>query len=92
MFQVMGFNFRKVGWSSIEDFVADMFRSESNQLDAFLGYVRASHLTGSIASHNWAHFARGYNGVAYAANQYDQRIAAAYARILADRQRRQFTP
>ena len=92
MFQVMGRNFRTVGWSSIGDFVHDMFQSEGNQLRAFLGYVRANHLSASIASHNWAHFARGYNGVGYAVNQYDQRIAAAYTRIISDRQTRHAIP
>jgi hypothetical protein len=57
MFQVMGFNFRMVGASSIGDFVRDMFRSESNHLDAFLSFVRGKHLTGSIRTKNWAAFA-----------------------------------
>ena len=92
MFQVMGFNFSNVGWASINDFVADMFRSEAQQLNAFLGYVRNAHLTNQIARHDWAGFARAYNGALYAVNHYDTNIAAAYTRISAQRQRQRLPP
>ncbi|HET9994735.1 MAG TPA: N-acetylmuramidase domain-containing protein [Candidatus Acidoferrum sp.] len=32
----------------------------------------------AMRSHDWANFARGYNGPNYAKNQYDVRLAAAY--------------
>ena len=92
MFQVMGFNFSSVGWATINAFVADMFRSEGQHLNAFLGYVRNNHLAGHIAGHNWADFARGYNGVGYAVNHYDDHMAAAYARIGAQRRRDHMQP
>jgi hypothetical protein len=88
----MGFNFASVGWATINAFVADMFRSEGQQLNAFLGYVRANHLAGAIAGHRWADFARGYNGLGYAVNHYDQNMAAAYARISAQRRRDHMQP
>jgi N-acetylmuramidase len=92
MFQVMGFNYSHVGWNSIDAFVADMFRSEGQHLNAFVGYVRNTHLAGDIVAHNWAHFARVYNGPSYAVNHYDVNMAAAYAQISARRQRQHLQP
>ena len=34
-----------------------------------------------LATHNWAAFARGYNGADYAKNQYDAHLAAAYGKF-----------
>jgi hypothetical protein len=92
MFQVMGFNFAPVGWPNINDFVADMFRSEGQHLRAFIGYCNANHLNGHIQRHDWAAFANGYNGHEYAANNYDTNIGAAYNRISAQRHARGLTP
>lgn len=88
----MGFNYGKVGWGSVTAFVQDMFRGEAQQLQAFLGYVRSAHLAGAIARHDWARFARGYNGAGYAASRYDQHLAQAYAAIQARRHRMRAIP
>jgi hypothetical protein len=85
MFQVMGFNFSSVGWQSIDAFVTDMFRSEGQQLDAFLGFVGSG-------NHDWVAFARGYNGAGFAVNHYDQHMAAAFARFSAQRRQRHLAP
>ena len=85
MFQVMGFNYG-VDWRDIDDFVGNMFDSEAQHLRAFLAYVRANRLENTLTKHDWAGFARGYNGADYAANHYDQRIANAYTTIRANRQ------
>jgi len=81
MFQVLGSNYRLVGWSSVRAFVADMFRSEAQHLRAFLGFLRAKRLVDELRPpQDWARFARGYNGPGYAKNHYDTKLAAAYAR------------
>jgi hypothetical protein len=80
MFQVMGFNYEGGGWTTLREFVEDMFRSEAQHLRAFLGFCRANGLVGYLQSHNWAAFARGYNGPSYADNAYDTQLADAYAR------------
>lgn len=69
-----------------------MFRGEAHHLRAFLGYVRSSHLTNAITHHDWAKFARGYNGPRYILTHYDQHMAAAYAAIHASRVRHRLRP
>lgn len=81
MFQVMGSNHS--GYSSVADFVTAMYQSEANQMKSFLAFCRDNGLVHALKTHNWAHFARGYNGSNYAANHYDANIAAAYARFSA---------
>lgn len=92
MFQVMGFNHASVGWANINDFVTDMFRSEGQHLRAFTGYCITNHLIGHVQRHDWAAFARGYNGPNFAANNYDTNIGAAYNRISAQRRVQGLTP
>jgi hypothetical protein len=92
MFQVMGGNCAICGWDDVLDFARDMFLSESNQLSAFLGYVRASGLSPALIRRDWTAFARGYNGSGNAVNNYDANVSAAYNRIRADRVRRGLPP
>ena len=91
MFQLMGFNFG-VDWNDIGTFVNDMFTSEAMHLRGFLGYIITNHMQNTLVNHNWAGFARGYNGAGYAVNNYDQNIAAAYTNIHASRLRQRLPP
>lgn len=81
MFQVMGFNHN--GFSDVAGFVAAMYQSEANQMKSFLAFCKDHGLVHALKTHDWAHFARGYNGKDYAVNHYDTNIAAAYARFAA---------
>ncbi len=47
------------------------------QVECMLREIKNKKLISSINEHDWAHFARIYNGPGYAANQYDTRMAAA---------------
>lgn len=80
MFQIMGDNARAAGFDDVEAFVAAMMESADRHLAAFVAFVRHKRLDAALARRDWAGFARGYNGPAFAANRYDQRLAAAYAR------------
>lgn len=80
MFQLGGFNWKKCGASSPEEFVKLMSRSERDQLELFATFVRNSGLLNALRNKNWAAFARGYNGPSYASRGYHTRMAAAYAR------------
>jgi N-acetylmuramidase-like protein len=91
MFQVMGFNFA-VDWADIATFVNDMFVSEAQHLRAFLGYVRTNHLGNTLVNHDWAGFARGYNGPDYATNNYDTNIGNAFNTIQGNRRRLRLPP
>ena len=41
-------------------------------------FLKANGLISKLQRHDWAGFARGYNGSAYAKNQYDTKLAVAY--------------
>jgi peptidoglycan hydrolase-like protein with peptidoglycan-binding domain len=78
-FQVMGFNFAACGHPDVESFVAAMVLGEPAQLAAFVAFIQAKRLDGALIRHDWASFAQGYNGSAYAENAYDRKMADAYA-------------
>lgn len=79
MFQVLGSNHRACGFGDVEGFVAAMAESEFAQLQAFGAFVQRAGLGPVLRAHDWAAFAAGYNGTRYRENQYDTRLAAAYA-------------
>lgn len=79
-FQILGSNWKAAGADSLQDFVNRMYRSEGAQLDAFVEFVIANNLDDDLRRHDWAGFARGYNGTAFAKNKYDTKLAAAHAR------------
>lgn len=76
--QIMGFNAQKIGYATLKDFIDDMYESEAKQLKAMGMFLRANGLISKLQRHDWAGFARGYNGSAYAKNQYDVKLADAY--------------
>lgn len=84
MFQIGGFNWKKCGAESIDDFVERMSRSERDQLDLFAEFITRSGLVRHLRDKNWAAFARGYNGPSYASRGYHTRMASSYARHLGD--------
>lgn len=80
-FQIMGFHWSALGYASAVDFAAAMQASEKNQLDAFVRLLQLSDDgPAALRNHDWAAFARLYNGPAYAAHDYDGKLARAYAR------------
>lgn len=80
MFQIMGFHARLCGYASAGAFVEAMYVSETLQLEAFARFILACRLIPFLRGHDWAAFARAYNGPDYALNRYDSRLAAAYSR------------
>lgn len=79
-FQVLGENWESLGYASLQEFINAMYRSEADHLDAFLRYVEVNGLADALRKHRWATFARGYNGKNYKINNYDVRLARAYAK------------
>lgn len=77
MFQVMGSNYKTCGFLDVEAFVQAMMQSEGAHLDAFAAFCRSNNLDRSLRSHDWAGFARGYNGSGQVA-LYASRLEAAY--------------
>lgn len=78
-FQVMGFNHAACGFADVERFVANLASGEPAQLQAFIRYIIHRKLADALKAKDWAAFAKGYNGPAYAENQYDRKMATAYA-------------
>ncbi|WED21491.1 N-acetylmuramidase domain-containing protein [Vibrio sp. JC009] len=83
-FQIMGFNYAVCGFSDIESFVEAMVESEDRQLEAFISFVEGNNLDRHLRSHNWARFARGYNGPGYRENNYHTKMARAYEKYASE--------
>jgi N-acetylmuramidase len=80
-YQLMGFHFRRCGYASPALFEQAMVANEQNHLSAFLAFVASVGAVDELQQKRWADFARIYNGVGYAKNRYDEKLAAAYARF-----------
>lgn len=80
MFQIGGFNWKRCGAESIAEFETLMSRSERDQLELFATFLENCGMVDSIRRHDWATFARMYNGPAYSRRGYHTRLAKAYAR------------
>jgi len=79
-FQIMGYHGPSLGYADAEAFCQAMCRSEDDHLDAFVRFVTVNKLNGALCRRDWTEFARRYNGPAFAKNQYDAKLAAAYAK------------
>ncbi|AQS46558.1 hypothetical protein BMG03_01125 [Thioclava nitratireducens] len=78
--QIMGFNHEAAGYNTAREMVEAFTESEANQLDGMVDFIKATHLDDELRNHEWAAFARGYNGPGYARHGYHKRLAAAYGR------------
>lgn len=76
--QIMGFNAQKIGYATLKDFIDDMYESEAKQLKAMGMFLKANGLISKLQRHDWAGFARGYNGSGYKRNNYDEKLRQAY--------------
>ncbi len=78
MFQIGGFNYRKCGCETIDEFVRLMCDSELEQLELFAAFITNTGMLDDLKNKNWKGFARKYNGAGYAKRGYHTRMAAAY--------------
>lgn len=76
--QVLGENWKDLGYASLQSFINAMYKDEVSQLDAMCRYIKHNGLIKHIQNKDWAKFARAYNGPKYAENKYDTKLAAAY--------------
>jgi hypothetical protein len=79
--QVMGYHASDLGYGSVEQFARRMMASEDEQLAAMATFIQHNGLDKALRNHDWAAFARVYNGAGYAKNQYDKKLATAYQRL-----------
>jgi hypothetical protein len=78
----MGENYAAAGFAGVEDMVAAISDSEDAQLAAMAGFIKTNGLATYLATHNWAAFARGYNGPNYVINRYDVQLNGFYQQYL----------
>ena len=80
-FQIMGFHWKRLGYTSVQAFVAAMTAGESQQLDAFIRFIESDPaLHKALKARKWAEFAKLYNGPDYLRNLYDTKLQRAYER------------
>lgn len=77
-FQVLGRNYKSLGYPTAATFCRDMQESEAKQLDAFIRFIEVNGLTDALKNHLWDQFAEKYNGKFYKRNRYDTRLAQAW--------------
>lgn len=77
-FQIMGFNYDKCGFATIQEFINAMYKSEGAQLNAFVNFIISRNLDDELRNKDWARFAYYYNGTGFAKNKYDTKLANAY--------------
>lgn len=78
MFQIMGFNFEACGCRDVFEMVKLSSESEFEQLKLFINFIKSNGLGRHMINHNWAAFAKAYNGPGYADNKYDIKLEQAY--------------
>ncbi len=76
-FQLLGLNWQSLGYASVEDLVAHMLTARG-QLDGLVRFIKRNHLEDELRTHNWAGFARAYNGPGYKKNKYDEKLKDAF--------------
>ncbi len=80
-FQIMGYHWKRLGYASVQAFVAAMSASESQQFEAFTRFIEKDpSLLKALKARKWAEFAKLYNGPDYLRNLYDTKLQRAYER------------
>lgn len=80
-FQIMGFHWQRLGYSSVQDFVTAMSTNETQQFEAFTRFIETDPaLHKALKNRKWAEFAKLYNGPDYQRNLYDTKLQRAYER------------
>lgn len=77
-YQILGANWDKCGYQSVQYFTNDMYESEKEHLGAFVSFIKNEGLDEPLRDLDWHEFAREYNGPGYARNDYAYRMKRAY--------------
>lgn len=71
-FQIMGSNYKALGYASVQEMVRDLSRSERPHLKGFVNFVKADPVLLKALQHqDFTGFAARYNGPEYKENDYD---------------------
>jgi hypothetical protein len=75
-FQIMGSNFKSLGYDSVRAMVKAFSRSELAHLEGFAMFIKSdSEMLSALQNDDFATFARRYNGSGYKQNSYDTVMA-----------------
>lgn len=78
--QVLGENYRIVGYNTPQAMVREFMEDEEAHLEAMIQFLIANHIDDDLRAHRWSTVARVYNGPGYAKHNYDGRMAIAFAK------------
>ena len=79
----MGYHWKALGYKTLQAFINDMYKSEAKHLDAFVKFIQVNPATHkALCALDWPTFALRYNGPNYRQNNYDVKLAAAYAKAM----------
>jgi len=78
-FQILGMNWKLCGVPGLQEFINAIYKSEDEHLELFTDYIINTGLDDELCHLDWKGFARGYNGPLYWKNNYDKKLATAYA-------------
>lgn len=75
LFQIMGFNYKRLGYSDVKKYVDDCYDSEDMHLEHLSRFIATDNrLVGALRRNDWAGFAKVYNGPLYWKHGYDKRL------------------
>lgn len=84
MFQIMGYHWKRLGYTDAFDFQLHMQESEGEQLQAFCKFILTDNdLLNALKEKQWDVFAEKYNGSEYKENLYDVKLARAFEKLSA---------
>ncbi|HWH40205.1 MAG TPA: N-acetylmuramidase domain-containing protein [Usitatibacter sp.] len=80
--QILGTNAVNAGFANVSAMIDAMCDAENAQVLAMARFIVSRGLDDALRRHDWAQFARGYNGPAFQEHAYDMRLAAAHDAIV----------
>ena len=81
LMQIMGFNYASAGFPSVDAMWDSFKKGEYQQVLGGATFIKNNTaLYNALRNKDWAHVAFYYNGANYAENNYDHKLAAAYAK------------
>lgn len=79
--QIMGYHWKLCGFSSVQQFVNAMYKSEDSQFEVFVKFLEGSGIVPYLQKLDWANVALRYNGKNYKQNNYDVDLKRYYLKF-----------
>lgn len=79
--QIMGYHWKLCGFSSVQQFVNAMYKSEDSQFEVFVKFLEGSGIVPYLKKLDWANVALRYNGKNYKQNNYDVDLQRYYLKF-----------